>query len=78
MVGMDQVIRNNNPDINLEWKANLSHTEKDLEMEKNFSSVYFRYWDDDVDYIAEAGTGEMNAPGKLQWVSFKQHFLMQL
>ena len=74
MVGMDQVIRNNNPDINLEWKTNLNHTEKDLEMEKNFSSVYFRYWEDDVDYIAEAGTGEMNAPGKLQWVSFKQHF----
>lgn len=74
MVGMDRIILNNNPDINLEWKANLTHTEKDLEMEKNFSSIYFRYWDDDVDNIAEQGTGDMNAPGKLQWVSFKQHF----
>jgi YidC/Oxa1 family membrane protein insertase len=48
--------------------------EKDISLERNYSSVYFRYWDDDVDNISEHGTGNMNAPGKLQWVSFKQHF----
>ncbi|MEO6167782.1 MAG: membrane protein insertase YidC [Chitinophagales bacterium] len=74
MVGMDSVIRNNNPDINLEWSTNFSHTEKDVEMEKNYSSIYFRYWEDDVDNISEHETGDINAPGKLQWVSFKQHF----
>ncbi|HUM46403.1 MAG TPA: membrane protein insertase YidC [Chitinophagales bacterium] len=74
LVGMDSVIRNNNPDINLEWSTRFSHTEKDMEMEKNYSSIYFRYWEDDVDNISEHETGDLNAPGKLQWVSFKQHF----
>ncbi|MGB3076977.1 MAG: membrane protein insertase YidC [Chitinophagales bacterium] len=74
LVGMDSVISKNNPDINLEWNTNFSHTEKDVEMEKNYSSIYFRYWDDDVESISEHSTGDMNAPGKLQWVSFKQHF----
>lgn len=74
LVGMDSVISRNNTDINLEWSTKFSHTEKDVESEKNYASVYFRYWDDDVSNISERSTGDMNAPGKLQWVSFKQHF----
>lgn len=74
LVGMDSVIRSNNPFINLEWNTKLNHTESDLAQERNYSSVYFRYWDDDVDYISEHSTGQMSAAGKLQWVSFKQHF----
>lgn len=74
LVGMDSLISKNNPDINLEWENNFNHTEKDITLEKNYASIYFRYWDDDVESIAEHSTGEMNAPGKLQWVSFKQHF----
>jgi YidC/Oxa1 family membrane protein insertase len=74
LVGMDSVIRSNNPFINLEWDTKFNHTEKDIALEKNYSSVYFRYWDDDVDNLSESGVGTMSAPGKLQWVSFKQHF----
>jgi YidC/Oxa1 family membrane protein insertase len=74
LVGMDSVIRSNNPFINLEWDTKFNHTEKDIALEKNYSSIYFRYWDDDVDNISESSVGTMSAPGKLQWVSFKQHF----
>nr|MBA2408195.1 membrane protein insertase YidC [Chitinophagales bacterium] len=74
LIGMDSLIHSNNPFINLEWDTKFNRTEKDITLEKNYSSVYFRYWDDDVDNISESSTEEMNAPGKLQWVSFKQHF----
>ena len=74
LVGMDSVIRSNNPFLNLEWNTRLNHTEKDIVQERNYSTIYFRNWDDDVDYISERSTGSMNAPGKLQWISFKQRF----
>src|SRR6185295_16573684 len=46
----------------------------ELSRETTYSSVYFRTWNDDVNSISERSTGEMHAPGKVQWVSGKTHF----
>jgi YidC/Oxa1 family membrane protein insertase len=43
-------------------------------MERNSTSLYFRYWNDDVENISERGTGQITASSKVQWVSFKHHF----
>ncbi|MBA3647658.1 MAG: membrane protein insertase YidC [Chitinophagales bacterium] len=74
LVGMDSVIRSNNSYLNLEWQTKFNHLENDLVSERNYSSVYFRYTNEDVDEISEHSTGQMSAPGALQWVAFKQHF----
>ncbi|MBA2422359.1 MAG: membrane protein insertase YidC, partial [Chitinophagales bacterium] len=56
LIGMDSLIHSNNPFINLEWDTKFNRTEKDITLEKNYSSIYFRYWGDDVDNISESST----------------------
>lgn len=74
MVGMDSLVRSANSYVNLVWDTKFNHTEKDLAQERTYSSMYFRYWNDDVESISEHSTGELRAPGKVQWVSCKTHF----
>lgn len=74
MQGMDSVIRNTNSYINLVWDTRFNHTEHDLANERNYSSAYMRYTNEDVDGISEHSTGDLRAAGKVQWVSCKTHF----
>lgn len=74
MVGMDSLVRSANSYVNLVWDTKYNQTEKDLEQERTYSSMYFRYWNDDVESISESSTGELRAPGKIHWVSCKTHF----
>ncbi|HYV95221.1 MAG TPA: membrane protein insertase YidC [Chitinophagales bacterium] len=74
MVGMDSLFRNADSYVSLAWDTKYNRTEKDLSQERTYSSVYFRTWNDDVNSISERSTGEMHAPGKVQWVSGKTHF----
>jgi len=71
---MDSLIRANNSYINLVWDTKFTHTEHDLKNERNYSSAYMRYTNEDVDGISESSTGELRAAGKVQWVSCKTHF----
>lgn len=74
LIGMDSLIHTANSYVNLVWDTRFNPTEKDLSQERTYSSMYFRYWNDDVNSISEGSTGEMRMPGKVQWVSAKTHF----
>lgn len=63
--------------LNLNWSATLLQKEKDLKSERNqYSGVYFKHVDEDPDHIgtSEDEKKELGEDGKIQWVSFKQHF----
>ncbi len=73
--GMDDVISTPNKQLLLNWEAVLKQKEKDIVNEQRYSTTYFKPADGDVDElsVSETELKELNE-GKIQWVSFKQHF----
>ncbi|MDQ3050120.1 MAG: membrane protein insertase YidC [Bacteroidota bacterium] len=72
--GMDQVIASNINYIELDWKQNIYKKEKSIEMERNNSTVYYKYPDDEAEYLSETDNDKDNLTTKVKWVSFKQQY----
>jgi len=72
-VGMQQAMSGQN-EISLEWKMNLIKQEKSLEAEKTASTIYYKYYEDKVDYLSETKSDQKDLFDKINWVSFKQQF----
>ena len=73
VVGMDKVISSNSSFVDLNWYADLIQQEKTVDR-FNGSTVYYKYYRDDVDYLNETKDDESQIPTKVKWVSFKQRF----
>lgn len=71
---MDPVIATNVNDINLNWELKLAHQEKSLERERATSTVYFKYLDDEPDYISETSDEQISLEARTKWIAFKQQF----
>ncbi|MBD1366336.1 membrane protein insertase YidC [Mucilaginibacter sp. ZT4R22] len=73
-VGLDQVIANSGT-LNLSWAASLLKQEKDIAQERQYTTVYYKNTDNEVDYLAETKDDTKSITDKKQqWVAFKQHF----
>jgi len=72
-VGMQGVIDDLRGSIDLEWSANLRQQEKSIDR-FNGSTVYYKIYDDKVDYLSETKDDEERLRDRIKWVSFKQHF----
>ncbi|MCF8459444.1 MAG: membrane protein insertase YidC [Flavobacteriales bacterium] len=73
-VGMQNVIERNATTLDLHWKNDLPHQEKSLQNERDNSTIYYRFSDDEVDYISERSDEKEEIKTDLQWVAFKQQF----
>jgi len=71
LVGMGPIIKANT--VGLNWYADLRLQEKSID-NFNGSTIYYKYLNDDVDYMSEKDDDEEDISTKLQWVSFKQRF----
>lgn len=74
IVGLHDVIERNATSLDLHWRNDLPHQEKSLQNERDNSSIYYRYSDDDVDNISERSDEKEEIATDLQWVAFKQQF----
>ncbi len=72
--GMGDVVERNATSLDLLWKNDFPHQEKSLKAERENSTIYYRYSDDEVDYISERSDDKENITTDLQWVAFKQQF----
>lgn len=73
-VNMQEVIAPNSNYIELDWKQEIRQFEKDHEQEKNKTTVYYRYADEEVGNLSEVKDGEEDLKTKVQWIGFKQQF----
>ncbi len=74
LTGLESVITNSNA-LNLDWSTSLHKQEKDIAQERQFSTVYFKNMDNQVDNLSETKDDKKQVVDqKMQWVSFKQHF----
>lgn len=74
-VGMSEIIDPSGGYLILNWDANLKRQEKSLKMERMNTTVYYRFFEDKVDYLSETKDEEKYLKNeKVQWISFKQQF----
>jgi len=72
--GLDNVIANSNT-INLNWAASMRKQEKDMKLDRTYSTVFYYNTDNDVDYLSEGKDDQKSITDKkMQWVAFKEHF----
>jgi YidC/Oxa1 family membrane protein insertase len=71
--GLDGIVdMQQKPAIN--WNIVGHNNEKNLVMERQKSSVFFKYNDDDRDYLSETADDEQVLENNTNWVAFKQNF----
>lgn len=73
IVGMDGVISSNSSYVDLNWYADLRQQEKTID-QFNGSTIYYKYYQDEVEYMHETEDDEEQITTKLKWVSYKQRF----
>ena len=70
-INMGAVVKANA--LGLNWYADLRLQERAID-QFNGSTIYYKYFKDDVDYMSETDDDEEDISTKLKWVSFKQRF----
>lgn len=61
--------------IVLNWDMIMTGKEKDVVQERKHTTIYYKYKDQDVDYLSEASDEDSEElKTKVQWISFKQQF----
>ena len=73
-VGMQDLIANNTSDMNLKWNVRALSHEKSHKSEQNATTIYYKHFEDEVDYLNEVKDKKESFQTKMQWVSFKQQY----
>ncbi len=76
--GMGEVIAANTNYIEMNWSQQMAPQEKDVVTERQNSTIYYMYSDDEVDYLNERKDLQEDLKTKVKWVAMKQHFFTQV
>ena len=72
---LSNVITTNSNYLNFNWQIEVPRQEKQSKMgEDYYSTIYYKYQDDDVDKLSTGKSGTENLRTKTKWISFKQLF----
>lgn len=77
-VGMDELIAKGNSYLDINWRLNLPSLEKGKEWENNESGVFYKHYNDEVDYLSKTGDDSENISTKVKWIAFKQQFFASI
>lgn len=72
-IGFDKIL-NNKSDLVLNWDIFVRQQEKGASYESNYTTVYYKFTDDEVDYLSETSDEKEDLRTKVKWVAFKQQF----
>jgi YidC/Oxa1 family membrane protein insertase len=76
LVGMNKVVDPGTSFLNLTWSTEMRRQEKSLENDRQESSIYYKYYQEDVDYLSERSDDEENLVTRVKWLSFKSRFFV--
>lgn len=75
MIGLQEEVDLQRSDLMMHWGMTGLFKEKNLERENERSSVFYRYMDEDRDFLSETSEfEEEQLSGRTNWVAFKQNF----
>ncbi len=73
--GLNSIIPANSTFINAVWENTLASVEKNIELERRYSALYFRYNQSDVAHLNEDNEeDELVFDTPIEWISYKQQF----
>jgi YidC/Oxa1 family membrane protein insertase len=74
--GMQDAIASNQQHLTLNWETVLRKKEKDIKEEQRYSTAYYKLVNEGVDHLntTEDEKKDLGEEGKVEWISFKQHF----
>jgi YidC/Oxa1 family membrane protein insertase len=72
--GLKEIISPNATYLAFEWKDNITKKEKSIASERNATTIYYRFVDEDIDNINPAKDGLESLKTKVKWIAFKQQF----
>lgn len=72
--GFDQILSRNANFISMNWLVEMPKQERDVKNEREKSSAYYCFQNDDVESISARDYEKEDAAGALKWISFKQQF----
>lgn len=75
-VGMQDVVDPGTSFFDLQWEADLRRQEKNVQNERNESTVFYKYDKDEVDYLKETKDGQEKLVTPVKWISFKTQFFL--
>jgi len=75
MVGINEVMGNNDRYIDLDWSMPLRQQERGERFEKQYTSIYYKHFEDEVDHLqSRKEEGETDIPTSIKWIGYKQQF----
>lgn len=74
MEKMDEVLDIRGDEIVLNWSMETPSQEKSIENQRNTSTIYYKYIDEDPDYISETSQDKEDLIASIEWVAFKQQY----
>ncbi len=75
IVGLNNIIQSNTKYMDFEWYVKVLSLEKGHKWENDNTTIYYKYYKDEVDYLTETSDDEKeNLSTKVKWVAYKQQF----
>lgn len=73
--GINNVVTTNSNYLNLNWKMDVPRQERKSSYgEDSYTTIYYKYLEDDVDHLATGKSETESLKTKTKWISFKQLF----
>jgi YidC/Oxa1 family membrane protein insertase len=74
VVGLNDVIASNATYLSFDWKQPIKAQEKNHQSERMATTIYYRFTDEDVDFISESKDEQQLLKTKVKWIAFKQQY----
>ncbi len=75
VVGLNSIIPANNTFLSVSWDNTLVSLEHNIQLERRYSALYYKYNHSDVTHLSEDKESEdANFDTPLEWISYKQQF----
>jgi len=72
--GMQDVVAPTENQLVLNWETALTQKEKDMDSERQRSTLYYALADNEVDHLSTSKDDNEDLSEQIEWISFKQHF----
>lgn len=72
--GMQDVVAPTENQLVLNWEAALTQKEKDMDSERQRSTLYYSLGDNEIDHLNTSKDDDEELKEHIKWLSFKQHF----
>lgn len=78
VVGMQNILASNTQDMALNWSMHGPSQEKSIPNEQRASTIYYKFYQDEVDHLSTVKDEKKTLASDISWVSFKQQFFSSI